>query len=135
MDIGEGFGLDLDLGVDLDLKVERRWRAPSPNPLLEIPGELILARESKSKTQYWPAKILAYVKPTRPSQKPKYKVLFFDSIVKQIEPELFYTTTDDEFATCNVRFRSWLMPLSTRRIQSLLSFYLTHILKYSTTDG
>ena len=103
MGVGEDAGLGLDLGLDLGFKVERRWRAPSPNPLLEVPGELILARESRTKTQYWPAKILAYVKPTKPSQKPKYKVVFFDSVIKQIEPDWFWTTTDDGFARCNVR--------------------------------
>ncbi|KAI1794726.1 hypothetical protein LXA43DRAFT_996327 [Ganoderma leucocontextum] len=102
MDVGEDVGFGLDFGIDLNFKVERRWRAPSPNPLLEIPGELILARESRSKTQYWPAKIIAYIKPTKPSQKPKYKVVFFDSVVKQIEPDWFWTTTDDEFTTCKL---------------------------------
>ncbi len=103
MDVGEDAGCGLDLGLDLDFKVARRWRAPSPNPLLEIPGELILARESRTKTQYWPAKILAYIRPTQPLQKPKYKVVFFDGVIKHIEPDWFWTTTDDEFTTCKVR--------------------------------
>lgn len=83
---------------------ERRWRAPSANPLLEIPGELVLAKEGKTRTQYWPAKLLSYVKPTKPTQKPKYEVRYFDGTVKEIEPDWFWTTTDDEFATCNVGF-------------------------------
>ncbi|KAH9931691.1 uncharacterized protein BXZ73DRAFT_101601 [Epithele typhae] len=78
---------------------ERRWRAPSADPLLELPGELVLAKEGKKRTQYWPAKLLEYMKPKKPNQRPKYKVLFFDGSIKTIEADWFYTTTDDEFST------------------------------------
>ncbi|KAI8989818.1 hypothetical protein BD414DRAFT_485269 [Trametes punicea] len=94
--------LDDDDLSDLDLSPDRTWRAPSANPLLEIPGELILARDGKVNTQYWPAKILEYIKPQGPRQRPKYKVLFFDGTIMAIEPDMFWTTTDDGFATCKL---------------------------------
>ncbi|RPD66532.1 hypothetical protein L227DRAFT_570406 [Lentinus tigrinus ALCF2SS1-6] len=96
---------DLDDDLNLDLgpsRPQRRWRAPSANPLLEIPGELVLAKEGKTRTQYWPAKLLEYIRPLKQSQKPKYKVIFFDGTVSQIEADWFWTTSDDEFATCKL---------------------------------
>ena len=81
---------------------ERRVRSPSADPLLELPGELVLAKEGKLRTQYWPAKLLEFVKPKRPHNKPKYKVLFFDGTIKHIDTDWFYTTTDDEFTKCTV---------------------------------
>ena len=88
---------------DFDSKSDRPWRAPSVDPLLELPGELVLAKEGKLRTQYWPAKLLEYIKPKRSTQRPKYRVLFFDGTVKPIDKDWFYTTTDDEFSTCTVR--------------------------------
>ncbi|KAI0807816.1 hypothetical protein C8Q74DRAFT_1187467 [Fomes fomentarius] len=99
---GKAIGSDFDEWNLNWARPERRWRAPSANPLLEIPGELVLAKEGKTRTQYWPAKLLSYVKPTKPTQKPKYEVRYFDGTVKEIEPDWFWTTTDDEFATCNL---------------------------------
>ncbi|KAL1944776.1 hypothetical protein VTO73DRAFT_3206 [Trametes versicolor] len=78
------------------------WRAPSANPLLEIPGELVLAREGRARTQYWPAKLLEYLKPKSEKQRPRYRALFFDGTVLQIEPDWFWTTADDEFGTCKM---------------------------------
>ena len=102
---GKATGSDLDDDFHFDLgpaQTQRRWRAPSANPLLEIPGELLLAKEGKTRTQYWPAKLLEYIKPLKPSQKPKYKVIFFDGTVSQLEADWFWTTSDEEFATCKV---------------------------------
>ncbi|KAI0672817.1 hypothetical protein C8Q78DRAFT_1144283 [Trametes maxima] len=82
--------------------LQRAWHAPSADPLLEIPGELVLAKENRTKTQYWPAKLLAYIKPQNPRQRPKYKVIFFDGTVLRLERDWFWTTTDDEFATCKL---------------------------------
>ncbi|RDX56347.1 hypothetical protein OH76DRAFT_1368922 [Lentinus brumalis] len=96
-DFEDEFGLDLSLS-----QTQRRWRAPSADLLLEIPGELVLAKEGKTRTQYWPAKLLEYIKPLKQSQRPKYKVIFFDGTVAQIEQDWFWTTSDDEFATCKL---------------------------------
>lgn len=82
---------------------DKEWTPPPPNPLYEIPGEPILAKESTSKTQFWPAKILDYVPPTNRFQKPKYRVLFFDGTVKNLTATMFYTEDDDGFKDCVVR--------------------------------
>lgn len=100
----DGSDAEVELSLfDFESARERPWRAPSANPLLELPGELVLAKEGKLRTQYWPAKLLEYVKPKRPLQKAKYRVLFFDGTIKLIDTDWFYTTTDDEFSTCTVR--------------------------------
>ncbi|KAH9852727.1 hypothetical protein C2E23DRAFT_756315 [Lenzites betulinus] len=83
-------------------KPERLWRAPSANPLLELPGELVLAREGRARTQYWPAKLLDYIKPKSSRQRPRYRALFFDGTIVAIEPDWFWTTNDEEFATCKL---------------------------------
>ncbi|KAI0822792.1 hypothetical protein BC628DRAFT_643693 [Trametes gibbosa] len=83
-------------------KPERTWRAPSANPLLELPGELVLAREGRARTQYWPAKLLEYLKPKSSRQRPRYRALFFDGTIVAVEPDWFWTTTDEEFATCKL---------------------------------
>ncbi|KAI0748451.1 hypothetical protein C8Q80DRAFT_1270854 [Daedaleopsis nitida] len=90
-----------DFNMD-SIKSGRRWRAPSANMMYELPGELVLAREGKTRTQYWPAKLLEYIKPENPSQKPKYKVLFFDGTISDLEADWFWTTTDEQFATCKL---------------------------------
>lgn len=82
---------------------ERAWRAPSCDPTYDLPGELVLAKEKKTRTQYWPARLLRYLKPENPKQKPKYEVEFFDGEILQLEPNLFYTTLDKGFNTCKVR--------------------------------
>ena len=99
-----GSDAEVELSLfDFNSKPDRSWRAPSADPLLELPGELVLAKEGKLRSQYWPAKLLEYIKPKRPNQRPKYKVLFFDGTVKPIDADWFYSTTDDEFSTCTVR--------------------------------
>ncbi|OSD08458.1 hypothetical protein PYCCODRAFT_1448687 [Trametes coccinea BRFM310] len=99
-DLSSDFGDDI-VSLDFQRSSQRVWRAPSANPLLEIPGELVLARDSK-RQDHWPAKILEYIKPQHSRQRPKYKVLFFDGTILAIDPDMFWTTTDDEFATCRL---------------------------------
>lgn len=84
---------------------ETLWVPPLPNPDFEIPGELVLAKEKKSSTQYWPAKIIEYVSPNQRNQKPRYKILFFDHTIKDVTEDMFYTEDQDGFATCKVCIR------------------------------
>jgi hypothetical protein len=74
-----------------------------PDPTLDIPGELVLAREKNGSTVYWPAKLEEYVCPQGPRQKPKYRVEFLDRSTMAIPRNWFYTSEEPEFATCKVR--------------------------------
>lgn len=95
--------MDSDSDSDLEPIYVERWSPPPADDTLTIPGELILARESRAKTTYWPAKILQYIPPKKRSEDPKYLVEFLDEFKGSIPRSLFHTTDDDQFATCIVR--------------------------------
>ena len=79
------------------------WEPAPPDLGLDIPGELILGREKASKTSaYWPAKIKAYVPPTKRTEQGKYTVIWLDSSEQNISRDWFYTTDEDGFALCTV---------------------------------
>lgn len=80
-----------------------RWSPPLADDTLTIPGELILAREGRRQTTYWPARILRYIPPKKRSQEPKYLVEYLDDTQMAIPRDVFYTTDEDQFATCLVR--------------------------------
>ncbi len=79
------------------------WEPPGPNELYDLPGELVLAKEKPRSSEYWPAKLIEYIPPQKPTQKPKYKALFFDGIIKDIPKDMFYSIYDTEFKSCKVR--------------------------------
>ena len=79
------------------------WVAPGPDFDLDIPGELILARDHASDSaEYWPAKIVAYVPPTKRTQEPKYEVAFLDQTKRKIPRSWFYVMEEDGFSSCRV---------------------------------
>ncbi|KAJ3502595.1 hypothetical protein NLJ89_g8812 [Agrocybe chaxingu] len=79
------------------------WEPPPPEFGLEIPGELVLARDQPAATvDYWPAMIMAYVPPTARKQQGKYHVTWLDTTTGDIPRAWFYTTEQDEFATCKL---------------------------------
>ncbi|KZT09575.1 uncharacterized protein LAESUDRAFT_810577 [Laetiporus sulphureus 93-53] len=80
----------------------KAWRAPSCDPTYDVPGELVLAKEKRGYSDYWPAQILEYIKPTNPKQKPKFKVQYYDGIVKTIEKNMFFTAFEKGFKTCKL---------------------------------
>ncbi|KZT70075.1 hypothetical protein DAEQUDRAFT_756501 [Daedalea quercina L-15889] len=81
---------------DLPGPREKRWRPPPRDLNLEIPGELVLAKEKKMYTEYWPAKLLEYIPPTHPRQRPRYKALFYDGIIKNIDADWFFSVWDNK---------------------------------------
>lgn len=82
-------------------KKEERWDEVDDE--LDLPGELVLGRDGPSKDiDYWPAKLINYIPPTKPNQAGKYAVTWLDGTTGQIPRSWFYTMSEDEFATCKV---------------------------------
>ncbi|KAI9466099.1 hypothetical protein BJY52DRAFT_1239398 [Lactarius psammicola] len=79
-----------------------RWSPPPCDPLLEIPGELVYSLEKKGKSQYWAARVEQYVPPTLPWVPPKYRVRFKDDTFRTVTRDMFYTSDEPEFYTCQL---------------------------------
>ncbi|KAK0211213.1 hypothetical protein DFS33DRAFT_1298206 [Desarmillaria ectypa] len=95
-----GFSIsDTDEVEDLE-----SWEVPGADPELDIPGELVLAREKADvQLSYWPAKVMEYVPPVSRNQKAgKYKVLYLDGVVRTIPRTWFHCLGDEEFGTCKL---------------------------------
>lgn len=79
------------------------WEPPeSP---YEVPGELVLAREKRAYTQWWPAKLMRYLPPQHRGEKALYEVLFYDGKVKKLpdDSDMFYNEVHPNFKSCSVR--------------------------------
>ncbi|KAL6298613.1 hypothetical protein BKA93DRAFT_810481 [Sparassis latifolia] len=81
---------------------EKSWRAPSCDPMYTLPGEPALAKEMRHHTVYWPAQLLEYITPTKRTQKPRYKVQFYDGMIKNLDTSQFFTEGDQGFETCQL---------------------------------
>ena len=98
-------GYDEEDDMDLDglTPTAKRWSPVPADDTLQIPGELILAAEKAGETEFWPARILAYLPPKPPRKQGKYRVEFLDTTTKDIPRHWFYSSNDEEFGTCKVR--------------------------------
>lgn len=89
-----------------------------PDPSLQIPGELVLAREPKAKhVIYWPGRVLDF-SPKDPNDEkdfPGYIIQIFPEPVlpQKLRRSYFCTTIEDQFLTCKV------CPFRTSSIQSI----------------
>lgn len=92
---------DADFGdLFIDAKTVKEWIEPEPDDSLQIPGELVLAREKPSaNTDYWPAKLLEF-KTREGFSKGKYLVEYLDTTTKQIPREWFFAPDNEGFASC-----------------------------------
>ncbi|KAJ3875103.1 hypothetical protein F5051DRAFT_71081 [Lentinula edodes] len=102
-------GNDIEV-IDLDTQgdVESDWDPPEPDEMLDIPGELVLARDrADRRIAHWPAKLLAYIPPSKPKKKtrqkePKYRVLWLDDTEQEVPRDWFYACHEPEFGTCEM---------------------------------
>lgn len=81
------------------------WRPPSPSEFDHLVGELVLCKSKTGSTVHWPARITAYISPTKPSQKPRFGVEFFDWRAGEVTRDMFFTQYDEDrkaFAKCEV---------------------------------
>lgn len=78
------------------------WAPESP---YDIPGELVLAKEKRSNTQYWPAKLMRYFPPSKRGAKARYEVLFYDGKVMRLpdDSDMFFNEVHPNFKNCRVR--------------------------------
>lgn len=82
---------------------DNSWKPPSADETVQVPGELVLAKEKRSKTLFYPAKVIRYEPPQNPKAQPLYVVKFMDNFVGSIPRECFYIYEQEEFGTCKVR--------------------------------
>jgi hypothetical protein len=70
---------------------------------LNIPGELVFAREPRNKNCYWPARVLEYIPKKGRKGIGKYRVEFLDGSKRIIKRDFFYASFEPGFTTCEVR--------------------------------
>lgn len=82
---------------------EDAWKPPPLDEEMDIPGELVLARDKASTTvSYWPGQLLAYIPPATRKQEPKFTVMWLDGMTQNIPRSWFYRMEDDGFTVCKV---------------------------------
>lgn len=97
---------DAEDGLDVDISgfksEEDRWSPPPADDSLDIPGELLLARETKNATVYWPARIIEYRPPKERTESGGYLLEFLDNSQISVPRHFFFTAEEDGFTTCKV---------------------------------
>ncbi|EGN95688.1 hypothetical protein SERLA73DRAFT_186864 [Serpula lacrymans var. lacrymans S7.3] len=93
---GKGKLVETNIDVDMD-----RWSPPPCDPTLQIPGELVLARPPRN-NKFWPAKLIAYIPPTKATQKSKFTVKFLDELEYDLTRDRFYTSEEPGFVDCEL---------------------------------
>jgi len=91
------------------------WRPPSPSEFENVIDQHILCRSNRGSTVHWPARVVAYIPPTKSSQKPRFTVDFFDWKTTEVTRDMFFTQYDEDekgFATCEVCFLPFLIGFS-----------------------
>ncbi|KAG8858606.1 hypothetical protein FRB91_009574 [Serendipita sp. 411] len=89
------------------------WRPPSPTEFIGCVGQPVLCKQRPEAKEFWPAKVVDYIPPTKPSMKPRFQVNFFDWKTAIVARDCFYTQYDDDeasFADCKMdrkKLSSW----------------------------
>ena len=93
---------DIDLPIDNDNARDDFWVPPPVDESLNIGEEKVFAREKKTSSLYWPAFVQYYKQPKNAKEEPLYGVKFLDEVKTEIPRSWFFTSDQDEFATCKV---------------------------------
>ncbi|ETW86219.1 hypothetical protein HETIRDRAFT_415183 [Heterobasidion irregulare TC 32-1] len=92
------------------------WISPSCDPFLDIPGELVLSKDKKRSTEYWPAKIEEYIAPPSRVIKPLYRLRFLDETLLDLPRSMFYTTDEEGFFSCKLGKIGSAVPINADNI-------------------
>jgi hypothetical protein len=85
-----------------EIKDNDGWTPEEHDDSIQVPGELVYAREKHGSTFYYPAQVIKYIPPSTMKQKPRYQVEFMDRSRKAIPRDRFFIADDDGFGTCPV---------------------------------
>jgi hypothetical protein len=89
--------------VELEAPTDHAWSPPPPDPMLQIPGELVLAQALRTRSnKYWPAQLIAYVPPTKPGGKERYRAKFLDEREYNLTRDRFWTSEEEGFVMCEL---------------------------------
>lgn len=89
--------------AEFEAPIDRPWSPPPPDPMLQIPGELILAQALRTRSnKYWPAQLIAYIPPTKPGGKERYRAKFLDEREYNLTRDKFWTSDEEGFVTCDL---------------------------------
>ncbi|KAG1863631.1 hypothetical protein DFJ58DRAFT_656418, partial [Suillus subalutaceus] len=89
--------------VEPEPPTDRAWSPPPPDPMLQIPGELVLAQALRTRSnKFWPAQLIAYVPPTKPGGKERYRAKFLDEREYNLTRDKFWTSEEEGFVTCDL---------------------------------
>lgn len=89
--------------AEFEVPTERAWSPPPPDPMLQIPGELVLAQALRTRSnKYWPAQLMSYVPPTKPGGKERYRAKFLDEREYNLTRDKFWTSEEEGFVTCDL---------------------------------
>jgi hypothetical protein len=99
-------GEDTDMLTDLSSDGHALKALFIPPPIdesINIGEEKVFAKEKKSASMYWPAYVKYYKESTKAGEVALYGVRYLDETEKEIPRGWFFTSDQDEFATCKVR--------------------------------
>ncbi|KAL5511350.1 hypothetical protein ACEPAH_4566 [Sanghuangporus vaninii] len=86
------------------LTEEESWSPPPPDPNITIPGEYVLCTTNTKGYfgKFYPAKVIAYVPPSGPNDRSRYKVHFMDNFDEDVTRDMFYIYEQEGFGTCKL---------------------------------
>ncbi|KAG1762634.1 hypothetical protein EDD22DRAFT_778104, partial [Suillus occidentalis] len=89
--------------AEFEAPTERAWSPPPPDPMLQIPGELVLAQALRTRSnKFWPAQLMSYVPPTKPGGKERYRAKFLDEQEYNLTRDKFWTSEEEGFVKCDL---------------------------------
>ncbi|KAG1728586.1 uncharacterized protein EDB91DRAFT_1060435 [Suillus paluster] len=89
--------------AEFEVLTDRAWSPPPPDPMLQIPGELVLAQALRTRSnKYWPAQLISYVPPTKPGGKERYRAKFLDDREYNLTRDKFWTSEERGFVMCDL---------------------------------
>jgi hypothetical protein len=91
----------------MDTRRDEESRPSTPEGYRDCVNQPVLCKSSPNSATYWPAKVVEYIPPAKHSEKPRFKIDFFDWKTAKLTRDCFFTKYDEDeikFADCEVEW-------------------------------